>query len=94
MPADDNDYNGKRGVEDVRHALNELKKANILHYIVTVPPDEGYYSEQFGSMKEYLDYLYLDPKNYSVIGSEKELDSAFSACVKNILPKLRRTRGL
>jgi len=91
MPSDyDKTYNGMRAVEDVRHAVTELKKAGMLFYDITVPPAPQYYSEKFGSMEEYLDHLYLDRKNYSVISSEMELDPAFAAFVKANLPKLRR----
>jgi len=93
MPADDQLYFGARGVADVRHALSELKKAGMLFHIITVPPDKGYYQERYRSQEDYLDELYLDRRNYSVIGSEKELDAAFSAFVKANLPRLRRVIG-
>jgi len=91
MPADvDENYNGIRGVEDVRHAVTELKKSGILFYDITVPPMEQYYSPMFPKMQDYLDYLYLARNNYSMISTEKELDPAFSAFVKANLPRLRR----
>jgi|GEM_PF-7017525 len=91
MPADTDEYNGRRGVEDVRHALAQLKGEGILFFVITVPPDQRYYSGEFQSMEQYLDYLYLARGNYAVISTEKELDRAFSAFVKANLPKLRRT---
>jgi hypothetical protein len=92
MPADSGEYAGKYGVEDVRHALTELKKSGIQFFVITVPPDENYYRGEFSSQEEYLSYLYLARSNYALIESEKELDSAFSACVRGILPNLRRRR--
>ena len=91
MPADvDENYTGIRAVEDVRHAVTELKKAGMLFYDITVPPAPQYFSDNFSSTQGYLDYLYLDRRNYSMISTERELDSAFSAFVKANLPKLRR----
>ncbi len=91
MPADvDENYTGIRAVEDVRHAVTELKKAGMLFYDITVPPAPQYFSDSFSSTQGYLDYLYLDRRNYSMISTERELDSAFSAFVKANLPKLRR----
>ncbi len=91
MPADGDYYAGIRGVEDVRHAMTELKRAAIVPFTISVPPDEHYYNNHFSDVKEYLDYLYLGSKNYWIINSEKELDRAFSAFLRANLPKLKRT---
>ncbi|MDO8553245.1 MAG: hypothetical protein Q7S22_00420 [Candidatus Micrarchaeota archaeon] len=91
MPADDNEYTGKRGVEDVRHAFMQLKKSRILFHVFTTEPDETYYKDQFRSVEDYLDYLYHGRTNYTLIKSEKELDAGFSLFVRTNLPKLRRT---
>ncbi|MGV8176646.1 MAG: hypothetical protein ACP5NX_02520 [Candidatus Bilamarchaeaceae archaeon] len=91
MPADADDYNGRRGVEDVRHALTELHKHRIMFHAITAPPDETYYHDQFRSIEDYLTYLYLDRRNWSRISSEKDLPPAFITIQKMALKRLRRT---
>jgi hypothetical protein len=90
MPADSNEYNGARAVEDVRRAMLQLKQAGILPFVITVPPAVDYYKEKFKSVEEYLDHLYLGRANYQLINSEKDLDAAFSAFVGANLPRLKR----
>jgi len=93
MPAD-SDYNEKQAVEDVRHAISELRKAGILVLVFTVAPDESYYKEQFGEgeggRQRYLDYIYAGHE-YCLLDSEKSLPDGFSRMVRSALPRLRRT---
>lgn len=89
MPADMDNYNGKKGVEDVRHAFSELRNAKIAYFVITVSPDNAYYEKMFKSEDEYLNYIY-GKGNYHLIGSEKELPAAFDKFTKMRLKGLRR----
>lgn len=91
MPADNDEYTGKYGCEDVQQAFSELRKKGIIPFAITVRPDDTYWKgigSKFETVEQYLDFLY--GRNYHhLIHSEKEVCDAIFRFVRMTLPRLR-----